>query len=457
MNQNKDTMFLNSNTAIELYNQTKNLPIIDYHCHLSPEEIYEDKQFDNIAQMWLDADHYKWRLMRAFGIDEEYITGSKTHYEKFIKFASCIGMAAGNPLYHWTKMELSMYFDIDIPLNEKNADLIWNKANEVIKAKELSPRKLIELSNVEYIATTDDIVDTLEYHKLIAEDKTFKTKVTPSFRTDKLLLIHNDNYKDYIDGLSKASGVNVNDIDSLQTALINRLDYFCSIGCKFSDVGIEFFPQIIGTKSQADSVFKKAISGEDISDNEYNEFLFYMYVFLAGEYKKRNMVMQLHLAVKRNLNDDMFNKLGCDCGGDCIGDAVPYKSIITLLNEMNNNSGLPQTIIYTLNPVMYHGIATIAGGFKNVKLGAAWWFNDHKAGIEQQVNICAQSLHIATFLGMLTDSRSFLSYARHDYFRRILCNMVSEWIDKNEFENDENAVDLVKYISYENIKKVIGE
>lgn len=457
MIKNKDNMLLNNKASLKIYESIKELPIIDYHCHLSPKEIYEDKQFDNIAQMWLDSDHYKWRLMRAFGIDEEYITGDKSHYDKFIKYAKCIGMAAGNPLYHWTKMELSMFFDIDVPLNEESADFVWNKANEVIKSKKLSPRKLIEMSNVSYIATTDDIIDNLEYHKLIADDNNFNTKVVPSFRTDKLLLVENEKYRDYICNLSKVSNVEITDIDTLKSAIINRLDYFNDMGCKFSDVGIEYFPHKKGTHDQADIAFKKVLNDDKISSDEYSEFLFYMYEFLAAEYKKRDIVMQLHLAVKRNANTNMFNKLGCDCGGDCIGDAISYNSIITLLNEINSNSGLPQTIIYTLNPAMYHGLATMAGSFKDVKLGAAWWFNDHKLGIEEQINIYAQSLHLSTFLGMLTDSRSFLSYARHDYFRRILCNMIGKWIESSEFPDDENAINLAKNICYNNIKKVIGE
>lgn len=452
-----NNIFLKGETAKKLYKTVENAPIYDYHCHLSPKEIFEDKVFNNIGEMWLAGDHYKWRLMRAFGVDEVYITGSADWFEKFEKYANVISLAAGNPLYHWSHMELRTFFGIDTNLSLTTAKEIWEKANAVIKENQLSPRKLIAMSRVEYIATTDDVIDTLEFHSLIKKDESFKTVVAPSFRTDNLLLIRRNNYKDYINKLSMIDKIEIKDIAGFKEAIIKRLDYFCLIGCKFSDVGIEIFPNSVGSKEEANEVFLKALNGEQISDVQFNSFLGYMYCFLGGEYKKRNMVMQWHLAVKRNANSKMFSELGADCGGDCTGDIIKSETLARMLDAINQNSGLPKTIIYTLNPSMYYSMATVAGSFRNVIMGAAWWFCDHKRGIEEQIRINAEIGHLATFLGMLTDSRSFLSYTRHDYFRRILCSIIGGFIDDGEFFGDEEAQKIVEAISFLNIKNIIGE
>lgn len=450
-------LFLENETAKCLYRLVKDLPIIDYHCHLSPKEIYEDSVFTDIGQMWLSADHYKWRLMRAYGIDESYITGTASYKDKFLQFAKVIATAAGSPLYHWCKLELSQFFGIDERLNEKSAERIYEKANQVIQEQRLSPRKLIQQANVEYIATTDDIADSLEYHKKLKEDNSFQTIVTPTFRTDNLLLIQHEGYRDYIRQLSTVSQTEIIDIDSLEQAVINRLDAFCALGCKFTDVGIPMFPKCKGTRQQANAVLQKALNGEPITDIEASQYLFYMDVFLASEYQKRNLVMQMHLAVKRNVNSVLYRTVGVDCGGDCVGDPIAQDDMVALLDAINEHSGLPQTILYTLNAAMYDTMLTAAGSFRNVKMGAAWWFQDHKSGIEKQLKAYAQTSHLGTFLGMLTDSRSFLSYARHDYFRRILCSVTGDWIEKGEFADDAYAQQLVRDICYYNIKKVIGE
>jgi len=451
----KDTYLLKSEYGKKLYTQAvKDLPIIDYHCHLSPKEIYEDKTFDNIGEMWLSGDHYKWRLMREFGIDEEYITGKASWRDKFQKYAQTIALAGGNPLYHWTQMELYKYFGIETQLNGRTAQEIWEKANAIINKQHLSPRKLIVMSNVQYIATTDDITDDLLYHKKIREDKSFKVTVVPSFRTDNLFLIYRPYYADYIKKLSLVSGIEINDINTFKSAIVNRLDFFTQNGCKFSDVGIEYFPDCISSQDEVSCVFLKILTGNKVDKKEYMGFLGYMYMFLAKEYKKRKIVMQWHLAVKRNANTAMFEKLGVDCGGDCMGDVIPGENIIRMLDKINS-AGLPKTILYSLNPVMCPSLSTIAGSYRDVLCGAAWWFCDHKRGIIQQIQNISETGHIATFLGMLTDSRSFLSYARHDYFRRIMCDVIGQWVEDGEFSHNEDTIELAKRICYTNIKTLI--
>jgi len=448
---------IGSEAGKRLYAAVADMPIIDYHCHLSPKEIYEDAVFDNIGQIWLAYDHYKWRLMRSFGVDERYITGNAPWRDKFQKYAETIALAAGNALYHWTAMELDLYFGIDTPLNGDTAEDIWQRANAVIAKKQLSPRKMIALAKVEYIATTDDIADDPAYHGKLRSDASFPAAVTPSFRTDNLLLIRREGYVEYIKKLSGISDIDISDLSSLKEAVCRRLDVFCDNGCMFTDIGIEHFPPSIGTEEQADAAFAKALQNVHITDSEYDGFLGYMYLFLAGEYRKRNLVMQWHLAVKRNANTALFENAGADCGGDCMGDAVPTAHIIAMLDAVNTVclGDMPKTILYALNPAMCPALAAAAASFPNVLCGAAWWFCDNKRGIIDQIQTVAESGHIGAFLGMLTDSRSFLSYARHDFFRRIFCGIVGEWVDRGEFADDENAVRLARRVCYDNIKAII--
>ena len=439
----------------KLYDAVKDLPIVDYHCHLSPKEIFEDKPFDNIGEMWLGGDHYKWRLMRASGVDEEYVTGSASWKDKFIKYAESIEFAAGNPLYYWTKLELDQFFGITEQLTAANAEEIWEKANAVIREKKLSPRKLILDSKVEFIATTDDICDNLAWHAKIKEDPTFAPVVTPSFRCDNLLLIRKPDYADYVKKLSGVVGFEIQSIDDLEKAICQRLDFFKANGCIFTDVGIEFFPDHIGTKEEADKVFKAALKGEPVCNEAYYGFLGYLDVFLGCEYKKRGLTMQMHLAVKRNANSVLAAKLGADVGVDCVGDAISGNALISILDAINVKTGLPKTILYTLNPSMTTQLSSIAGCFSNVILGAAWWFCDHVRGNKEQIRVIAETTTLNTFLGMLTDSRSVLSYARHDFFRRLLCEVVGEWVDKGEF-TEEAALKVAEGCCYGNVKKIVG-
>ena len=449
----KKNYLLENLTAEKLYCAAEALPIIDYHCHLSPKEIFEDQPFDNIGVMWLAGDHYKWRLMRTAGVDEYYITGEATWHEKFLKYAEALEFAAGNPLYHWSHMELSQFFEIDTPLRSDTAEDIWQRANAYIQENALSPRKLIKQSNVELLCTTDDIIDSLEWHEKIRADESFDTVVIPSYRTDNLMLMRRAGYLEWLDKLAAVSGVAITDLASLKAAAENRLNFFVEKGCRFTDVGMPFFPNYIADDAAADETFKKVLAGEEITDEAYLGLVGNMYVFLGKLYKENNLVMQLHLAVIRNANSKLFKKLGADCGVDTVGNVISGNDLITVLDAINENSGLPQTIVYTLNAGNAAQIASITGAFPNVRCGAAWWFCDHKRGIEEEINVIAENSALGGFLGMLTDSRSFLSYARHGYFRRILCSMVGDWVEKGVYDAD-SAEKLVKRISYENVKKL---
>lgn len=451
-----DNYMLGCRTAEMLYNKAKKYPIVDYHCHLSPKEIYEDKPFSNIAQIWLSNDHYKWRLMRSAGIDETFITGSVSYEEQFMKYCCAVEYSAGNPLYHWSHLELSKYFGIDLAITSQNAQAIWNNANDHILQTKMSPRRLIEQSNVEILCTTDDIIDDLCWHKLIKSDESFCTLVLPSFRTDNLLLVRRQGYCAYIRKLGEVSGTEIRDIATLKTAVQNRLEFFVENGCRCADIGIPYFPNAIADEFEANEIFQAILSGEKISEGQYMGFLGNMYLFLNGLYKKYDMISQWHLSVVRNANSLLSEKLGADCGVDCVGNSVNGNDLIFMLDSINKHSGLPKTVIYSLNESNIAQIASIASAFPNVKCGAAWWFCDHRRGIEDEINVIAENGCLGEFYGMLTDSRSFLSYARHDYFRRILCNMIGQWVEKGEFAK-ESSEKLIFKICYENIKKAIGD
>ena len=447
---------IGSEAGVELYRQVRDLPIYDYHCHLSPKAIFEDEPFDNIGEMWLGGDHYKWRLMRQAGVPERLVTGLAPWQEKFRAFAGALERAAGNPLYHWSGMELSLYFGVEEPLTRKNADAIWEKANETVRREQLSPRKLILRSNVKALCTTDNPADDLEWHEKLAADESFPVKVLPSFRTDPVMLLCRKGYDAYLRRLGEAAGVQIHDLKSLKEALVKRLDYFCEHGCVVTDVGIELFPNRVASNSEADAALKKALQGKGVSESEYNGFVGNLFRFLGVEYKKRDLVMQWHMAAQRNVNTPLMEGLGPDTGGDCVGDPVPLADLANMLDEIHRASGLPRIILYTLNPVMYPGMVSVAGSFPNCLCGTAWWFCDHKRGIEDAIERIAEDANLSTFLGMLTDSRSFLSYARHDYFRRIFCSVLGKWIDRGEFPMGEEAVRLAKDVCCGNTAAMLG-
>ncbi|MGM9637670.1 MAG: glucuronate isomerase [Eubacteriales bacterium] len=453
----EERYLIHSESGRSLYREVKDLPICDYHCHLSPKEIYEDKPFDSIGRIWLSGDHYKWRLMRMNGADESLITGDADWNAKFDAYASAVELAAGNPLYHWTAMELDRYFDIHEPLTAENAARIRQTADQRIAEKRLSPRKLILSSNVRYIATTDEICDDLSWHEKLAADSSFPVKVAPSFRTDRLLSILAADYPDYLKKLEAASGMTVSTLDDLKAAVCQRLDFFVAHGCKFTDVGIPCFPLNLRDEDAAEEAFRQAKSGDEISEIGFFAFLDHMMRFLGVEYAKRGLVMQLHLAVSRNVNSKLYRQCGPDAGGDCAGDVIPVSNLIAFLDAIHTESpvGLPETVIYCLNPAMIPAAASVAGSFPKVRMGAAWWFCDHKRGIREQIETIAEYTHLGKFLGMLTDSRSFLSYARHDYFRRILCDLLGEWVDGGEL-TFAAAEKTVKAICYTNAAELVG-
>lgn len=445
--------FIETPSAARLYEAVRTLPIVDYHCHLSPKEIWEDQPFDNIGEMWLAGDHYKWRLMREYGIDEQYVTGNADWYDKFLKYIEALEYAAGNPLYHWSKMELEQYFDVQEALTLANATLIWEKANAKIKREKLSPRKLITQSNVTFIATTDDPADSLKYHRLIREDASFPVQVTPSFRTDRLLQIAAADYPAYIAGLEQAAEMKITDLSSFKKAIEKRLDFFVSLGCRMTDVGLPVFPDRIGSEEEADAALQKALSGKKTEPAECLAFLGDMYVFLGAAYRERGLVMQWHLAVSRNANTRIFTQYGPDAGCDCMGASIPMAHIIRVLDAIDQTGGLPKTLLYTLVPSMAAPLSTVAGSFRNVSLGAAWWFCDHKRGILEQLDVIAETGHLGIFPGMLTDSRSFLSYARHDYYRRLVCQWIANLAERDEF--DPSAAErLAVKLCYENAQRL---
>lgn len=430
--------------AEKIYSEIKDLPIVDYHCHLSPKEIYEDKVFGDLGEMWLGGDHYKWRLMRFYGIEEKYITGKDTTMkEKYEKFAEVVSTAYGNPIKDWCELELKLVFGIEKELCPENAEEIWETANTVIKEKALSPRKMFEMFNVEYVATTDEVCDSLEYHKLLAADKTLKTKVAPSFRVDKLV-VFDANYLEYIENLGKVSEIEIKCLCGLEKAISKRMDYFVENGCKFSDVGIEGFPSRIADRDEAKESFEKLINKKDLTAAEAEGLQGYLFVFLGKEYAKRKMIMQLHLGAKRNSNSKMLENIGRDSGFDCVGKPLDTDCVTDVLDQMYADGLLPRTVVYTLNPSMYYELITMCGAFPGSVIGVPWWFCDHKKGIFELFETYSSLGHIGAMFGMLTDSRSFLSYVRHDYFRQIL----AEYLGR--FGDSEKIVETAKKLSYFN-------
>jgi glucuronate isomerase len=449
---------LNSDTAKTLYHDyAAKMPVLDYHCHINPREIAEDRQFENITQVWLGGDHYKWRFMRSCGVDEFYITGGASDKEKFFKWAECLGKAIGNPLYHWSHLELQRYFGYNGALSAKTAEEVWELCNKKLAEPSMSVRNLIRQSNVTLICTTDDPVDSLEWHKMIAEDSTFDVKVLPAWRPDKAMNIEKPDYTDYLGKLSAASGVSIASFEDLKKALSNRMDFFASMGCSVSDHALEYVMYAPATDAEIEAIFAKRLSGSAVSREEELQFKTAFMLFVGSEYNKRDWAMQLHYGCKRDNNTTMYNKLGPDTGYDCINNYAPSMQTADFLNAMNEAGGLPRTILYSLNPNDNQAIGTILGCFQDstavakIQQGSAWWFNDNKTGMQDQMVSLANLGNLSGFVGMLTDSRSFLSYTRHEYFRRILCNLLGEWVENGEFPQDYDILgEIVQDISYRN-------
>lgn len=454
-----DKDFLLSNpTAVKLYHEYAEVtPIPDYHCHINPKEIAEDRKFDNITQVWLGGDHYKWRYMRSCGVEEKYITGDASDKDKFLKWAEVLGKAIGNPLYHWSHLELQRYFDFHKPLNKNTAEEAWEVCNAALARDDMSARNLIRRSNVTLVCTTDDPIDDLQYHKQIAEDSSFEVKVLPAFRPDKAMNLEKENYLDYLSQLEKVSGIAIKSFRDLKQALAARMDYFAKMGCTVSDHGLEYVMYEPGTEEQIEKIFTKRLAGELPSRGEELRFKTEFLLYVSREYAKRNWVLQLHYGVKRDNNTKQFKLLGPDTGYDCIQNKTSAAELADFLNALAVTDELPKTIIYSLNPIDNAYIGTILGCFQNseavakIQQGSAWWFNDHKIGMQDQIASLASLGNLSGFVGMLTDSRSFLSYTRHEYFRRILCNYIGTLVENGEFPEDYEILgEIVKDISYYN-------
>jgi glucuronate isomerase len=459
-----ENFLLSNDTAIHLYNNfAKDMPIIDYHCHLNPQEIFENKQFKNITEAWLYGDHYKWRVMRAYGIEEKYITGDADDYEKFIAWAKVLPMTIGNPLYHWTHLELQRFFGVYEILNEKTAPAIWEKVNKLLANEEFRALGLIEKSKVEVICTTDDPIDSLEYHIKLRESKDFNVKVLPTFRPDKAVNIEKSDFVQWIEKLGQVSDKKICNYSEFLEVLENRARFFNSVGCKVSDHGLDYMPYRESSMEEASKIFDKALNGEPISLDDVEKYKTFTLKFFGTTYSKLGWVMQLHTNVVRNSNTRMFKTIGPDTGFDSINDYEVSNQLSRFLNSLDVDNSLPKTILYTLNPKDNYVLATTMGCFQGegvkgkIQLGSAWWFLDNKDGMIEQMKTLANVGLLSCFVGMLTDSRSFLSYTRHEYFRRILCNLLGEWVEDGEVPEDmEHLGAIVKDICYFNSKEYFG-
>ncbi|MCR5250307.1 MAG: glucuronate isomerase [Lachnospiraceae bacterium] len=469
----KDFMLQNQTAKHLFHGYAESLPIIDYHCHISPQEICEDRRYENIAQIWLGGrnpdgscygDHYKWRLMRSNGVPESAVTGDAEPFEKFLAFAGTLEAAIGNPMYHWSHLELQKYFGIEEPLTRESAKRIWEQTSEMLKNDEsLSARGIIRRSNVKFVGTTDDPTDSLEWHeKLAKEDTGFM--VRPSFRPDKAVNITKDGFADYIKKLARSVGK-----ESLDTAvevcdaLCKRLDHFAAHGCKASDHGLDYVMFRKGTAEEADAAFRKAMRGEALDKREAEIYQTFVLLRLAREYHARGIVMEIHFSCSRNVNSRMFKAIGPDTGYDMIAKSNCFNELAAFFSELDESGELPRTIVFSLDQNDLNQIATCLGAFQSeeipgkMQLGAAWWFLDSRDGMEAQMRALGNLGLLGNFVGMLTDSRSLLSYTRHDYFRRIACNLIGRWVEDGEYPNDEKSLKrIVEGISYYNAVRYFG-
>ncbi|SEK55691.1 glucuronate isomerase [Ruminococcus albus] len=456
----KDFLLDTEEAQILFHKYAEDMPIIDYHCHIDPKDIAEDRNYDSITELWLGGDHYKWRLMRQCGIAEKYITGKEDSRERFRLWCRTLSQAVGSPLYHWSHLELQRYFDCDLPICEKNVDEIYDICNAKLKSGELSAKKIIRMSKVKVIGTTDDPCDDLCWHKVIAEDKELGCRVIPTFRPDKILLIEDSGFADYVRNLGEASGVGINSFESLKKALSQRIDYFAEMGCRSSDQSTVMFPCIPTDADECERIFNKGMSGEAVSEEERLGYITEVMLFLGREYRRHSWVMQLHFGVARNSNSRMFEAIGRDTGFDRIHSDAPIESLAAFLNELDKTDSLPKTVLYSLDPSMNTALDVLAKCFNDegvcgkVQHGAAWWFNDNMGGMKEHLrSLCEQGV-LGNFIGMLTDSRCMLSYTRHEYFRRILCAFIGRLCADGELYFDEDILgDIVRKVSYENAVK----
>ena len=458
--------FLNKNflleteTAQKLYHDySKQMPIIDYHCHLPPDQIAADLNFANLTQVWLYGDHYKWRAMRANGVNEDFITGKKTDFEKFEKWAATVPYTLRNPLYHWTHLELQRYFDVDVVLSAKNAKEVYDECTAKLQTPEYSTRNLMRKMNVKVVCTTDDPIDSLEHHQKIKNDG-FEIKVLPTFRPDKAMNADDvAGLQDYIKKVEEVSNIAISNFDTYLKALKSRHDYFAANGCQLSDHGLEQIYAEDYTDAQIESIFQKILAGKEISYTEVLQFKSAMLVEFAFWDHAAGWVQQFHLGALRNNNARRLRELGPDTGWDSIGDFSQARALSKFLNKLDSENRLAKTILYNLNPADNELLATMIGNFNDgsvagkVQFGSAWWFLDQKDGMIKQMNALSNMGLLSRLVGMLTDSRSFLSYPRHEYFRRLVCNLFGDDVEKGELPNDVEWIGkIIQDISYNNAK-----
>lgn len=465
MKQFLDDRFLLTNpTAETLYkNYAKTMPIFDFHCHLNPAEIAGNKKYRNITEVWLGGDHYKWRAMRACGVEERYITGDAPDKDKFFKWAETIPQCIGNPLYHWAHQELKAFFGIDLLLSPTTAEQIWNTANDLLQKDEFTARSLIVRSNVTGLCTTDDPADSLEHHLQLAREGTFPVKVLPAFRPDKSFNIDKAGFVEYIGKLGQSAGMKIESLDHLLSALQQRLEFFHQVGCRVSDHALDPVVFANATPAEIDAILKKALGGQVPDEVESQKFKTFIMLFLGRHYARLGWVMQLHVGVIRNSRSRMMQQLGPDTGFDAIADYSFGVALTKFLDALDNTSELPKTVLYCLNPRDNEMLASIAGCFQEggvvgkIQFGSGWWYNDQKDGMIRQMTALANIGLLSRFIGMLTDSRSFLSYTRHDYFRRLLCNLIGEWAEAGETPDDiELLGKMVQDICYNNARQYFG-
>ncbi|HEY9007774.1 glucuronate isomerase [Ohtaekwangia sp.] len=456
----EDFLLTNDFAKTLYHNYAKDLPIIDYHCHLSPQDIAANRPFENITKVWLEGDHYKWRAMRTLGISEKYITGNGSDQEKFEQWAYAVPYTLRNPLYHWTHLELKRYFGVDKLLTPDTATEIYKAANEQLANSSYHTRGLLTSMKVEVVCTTDDPADSLAYHQKIKNDK-FKTTILPTFRPDKSFAVENTTaYIAYLEKLSVASGVTINSFDSLLAALKNRVDFFHAQGCKLSDHGLEqlYYPENKHAYN-AEGLFARILKKETLDKHEVHFFKYSVLIELGRMYHAKGWTQQYHLGALRNTNERMLRELGPDTGFDSIGDFSQSVALSKFLNELDSTNQLAKTILYNLNPADNEVMGTMIGNFNDgstkgkIQFGSAWWFLDQKDGMEKQINTLSNLGLLSCFIGMLTDSRSFLSYPRHEYFRRILCNLIGKDVTAGELPHDEKWLGkIVSDICYHNAK-----
>ena len=458
-----DDFLLATPTARRLYQVARSMPILDYHCHLDPKEIAQDRRFENITQVWLGGDHYKWRLMRANGVDEAYITGDAPDREKFQKWAETLELAIGNPLYHWSHLELRRYFGYEGVLNGDTAQEVWELCNQKLQEPGMSARSLIANSGVTLVCTTDDPADSLEWHQQLAQDSSFPVKVLPAWRPDAAMGLERPEYLDYLQRLGQAAGVEIRTYGDLKKALLSRMAFFDKMGCRASDHALTAAVCQPASEEELERVFQKRLEGEPLTQEELAAFQTGFLRFVAGEYKRLGWVMQLHYGCRRNNNTRMFHKLGRDTGYDAVLQGTPSLEVAAFLDLLASQDALPRMVLYSLNPNDDEGLNSVIGCFQDgtplgrIQQGSAWWFNDHKAGMVKQLTAFANGGLLGNFIGMLTDSRSFLSYPRHEYFRRILCELLGAWVENGEYPADWKALEkMVRGVCYNNAVEFFG-